>query len=252
MRIMTFNLRFATPVDGPDEWRHRKELVLETIWARLPDLLGTQEGTVPMLDYLADHLTGYAPFTAHREVDPTCQYPTIFYRPDKVVAGPGEEFWLSQTPGVHRSKSWDSAFPRMVTFGCFREVNRDLWFYFADTHLDHISVEARRQGALMLRRHFEELASPAILVGDFNDAPGSEVHRILTTDGSPFQDSWETLGLAEDATTQHSFAGERFGNRIDWILTTEPFRVRRAEIITYDQAGRYPSDHFPYVAEVEY
>ena len=87
MRILTFNLRFANPQDGPNQWDYRKELVVETIFACEPDLVGTQEGTVPQLDYLTYHLRGFLPLISHREVDPTCQYPTIFYRqkfhPDK-------------------------------------------------------------------------------------------------------------------------------------------------------------------------
>jgi endonuclease/exonuclease/phosphatase family metal-dependent hydrolase len=42
------------------------------------------------------------------------------------------------------------------------------------------------------------------------------------------------------------------GSRIDWILVTRPFQVRRVAIVTDSQDGRYPSDHFPYEAEVEY
>ena len=80
MRLMTFNLRFANPADGPNEWQHRKDLVLQIIEDHRPDLLGTQEGTVPQLNFLAAHLPGYLPLTAHRQVDVTCQYPTIFYR----------------------------------------------------------------------------------------------------------------------------------------------------------------------------
>ncbi len=64
MRLMTFNLRFATPRDGPDEWEFRKDLVVEVIGKHRPDLLGTQEGTVPQLRYLEEHLTGYRPLTA--------------------------------------------------------------------------------------------------------------------------------------------------------------------------------------------
>ena len=52
MRLMTFNLRFATPIDGPNEWEYRKDLVVEIILNHRPDLLGTQEGTVPQLRYL--------------------------------------------------------------------------------------------------------------------------------------------------------------------------------------------------------
>ena len=93
MRILTFNLRFANPLDGPNHWDHRKELVVETILALDPDLVGTQEGTVPQLDYLTQHLQGFLPLVAHRQVDPTCQYPTIFYRQGFQVKESGE-FWL--------------------------------------------------------------------------------------------------------------------------------------------------------------
>ena len=65
-----------------------------------------------MLRYLEEHLAGYLPLTAHRQVDPTCQYPTIFYRADGFEVEESSEFWLSETPQVHRSLSWGSAFPR--------------------------------------------------------------------------------------------------------------------------------------------
>jgi len=253
MRLMTFNIRFANPEDGPNRWEFRKELVLETIWAWSPDLIAAQEVTVPQLEYLATHLTGYAPFIQHRDIDPTCQYPTIFYQSETIVPGEGNEFWLSETPQVHRSKSWDSAFPRMVTYGLFREVRRDLWFYFANTHLDHISGMARIQGAIMLRDLFRRLEEPAILAGDFNDQPSSEVHRTLTGPGSRLRDSWEVLQQPENGvSTHHGFDGKYFGGRIDWILLTEPFFLKTARIITYNQANRYPSDHFPYCVDLDY
>jgi hypothetical protein len=136
---MTFNLRFATPIDGPNEWEFRKELVAGVILNHQPDLLGTQEGTVPQLLYLEKHLPGYLPLTGHRHVDHTCQYPTIFYRADRFQVHESNEFWLSETPTVHRSLSWGSAFPRLATYGLFQETGRTTSFYFVNTHLDHIS-----------------------------------------------------------------------------------------------------------------
>lgn len=253
MRVMTFNLRFANPVDGPNEWQHRKELVVDTILAYGPALVGTQEGTVPQLDYLTEHLPGYAPLTAHREVDPTCQYPTIFYRTEGLKVKESEEFWLSQTPRVHRSLSWESAFPRMVTYGLFQETGRDWWFYFINTHLDHISAPARFHGGGMIRDFFLPLKAPMILVGDFNEPPEGAVYQQLIGPDSPFQDTWRAVHPhGEEAPTQHAFDGRPRGSRIDWILVTAPFEVVEAQIITANQAGRYPSDHFPYVAEVKY
>jgi endonuclease/exonuclease/phosphatase family metal-dependent hydrolase len=253
MRVMTFNLRFATPLDGPNAWEFRKELVVEVILNHRPDLLGTQEGTVPQLEYLAEHLPGYLPLTAHRNVDPTCQYPTIFYRADRFHVDESNEFWLSETPAVHRSVSWGSAFPRMATFGLFQETGRDLNFYFINTHLDHISKAARQEGARMIRKLFFPLNLPIILVGDFNEPPGDPVYQELIGAGSLLRDSWrEVHPLGQEASTQHGFEGELRGSRIDWILVTPPFQVRRVAIVTDSRDGRYPSDHFPYEAEVEY
>ena len=253
MRLMTFNLRFATPQDGPDAWEFRKEMVVEVIGSHRPDLLGTQEGTVPQLRYLEDHLTGYRPLTAHRPVDPTCQYPTIFYREERLEVEESNEFWLSETPQVHRSLSWGSAFPRMVTYGRFREKGRAERFYFINTHLDHISEAARREGARMIREFFFPLHLPLILVGDFNESPDETVYRKFIGGDSPLQDTWRQVHPPEEEpTTEHGFDGRPRGSRIDWILTTPPFVVRRVAIVTDNQEGRYPSDHFPYEAEVEY
>ncbi|MBM4293619.1 MAG: endonuclease/exonuclease/phosphatase family protein [Deltaproteobacteria bacterium] len=251
LRIMTFNLRFANPADGPNEWRHRKELVVDIILNRSPALLSTQEGTVPQLEYLAERLPGYLPLIEHREVDRTCQYPTIYYRAGSFQVKYSGEFWLSHTPGVHRSSSWGSAFPRMATFGLFQVDGRE--FYFVDTHLDHISAEARLQGARMIREHFFPLNKPIILAGDFNEPPEGPVYRELMGASSPLQDTWRALHPAgEEAPTQHQFDGRPRGARIDWILVSPPFRPRGAEIITDHRDKRYPSDHFPYLAEVDY
>jgi len=253
MRLMTFNLRFATPQDGPDEWEFRKALVVEVIGNHLPDLLGTQEGTVPQLLYLEEHLTGYLPLTAHRRVDPTCQYPTIFYRGDRFHVEESSEFWLSETPQAHRSLSWGSAFPRMVTYGLFREKGRATSFYFINTHLDHVSEAARREGARMIREFFFPRNQPLILVGDFNEPPDDPVYREFIHRDSPLKDTWRQVHPPEEeATTQHGFDGRPRGSRIDWILAAPPFVVRRVAMVTDNQEGRYPSDHFPYEAEVEY
>jgi endonuclease/exonuclease/phosphatase family metal-dependent hydrolase len=253
MRVMTFNLRFANPADGPDAWEFRKEMVVRLITRRAPDLLGTQEGTVPQLDYLTEHLSGYLPLTAHRQVDATCQYPTIFCRRGRFQVLESGEFWLSETPRVHRSKSWGSAFPRMVNYGLLREEGREQDFYFLNTHLDHISADARLQGARMIREYFIPRGKPLILAGDFNEPPESPVYQELVSPGGPIHDSWRGIHpRADEASTQVHFDGRPRGSRIDWILITPPFQVLTAAIVTDHEDGRYPSDHFPYEVEVEY
>lgn len=253
MLVMTFNLRFDTPIDGPNGWQYRQDLVVDLIRRRRPDLLGTQEGTVPMLRFLEAQLPEYLPLTAHRQVDETCQYPTIFFRAGRFAVQESREFWLSQTPEVHRSLSWGSAFPRLATYGLFREEGRSQSFYFINTHLDHVSPEARLQGARMIRDYFAPKGRPLILAGDFNESPEQAVYQELIKDGGPLLDTWRALHApGDEASTQHYFDGGARGARIDWILVSPSFRVHRVAIVTDNQDNRYPSDHFPYEAEVDY
>ena len=94
---------------------------------------------------------------------------------------------------------------------------------------------------------------PIVLVGDFNDLPGSTVYSTLTGHGSPFADSWRVAGRAEDGQsyTHHGFTGIPRDGRIDWILATPDFEVLDVAIVHDRQAERYPSDHFPYWADLD-
>jgi endonuclease/exonuclease/phosphatase family metal-dependent hydrolase len=254
MRVMSFNLRFENDRDGDNAWVYRRDLVVRVIRRHCPSILGTQEGTARQLEFLAGALPEYHMHAPDRYLDETCQYPTLFYRGDQFRVLRGGEFWLSETPSVHRSKSWDSAFPRMISYGRFETVGttRDLWVMV--THLDHVGVVARKEQALKIRRWMTTETGPFILMGDFNDAPGSEVHRVLTEGESGLRDTWQALNRPEDAwsMTHHGFSGVPCKSRIDWILVDRAFRVERVEVIRDHFDGRYPSDHFPYQVDVEW
>lgn len=253
LRVMTFNLRFVNEFDGENSWANRCELLVRTIAKYRPHVLGTQEGKPSQLFYLREQLEGYRMAAQWRHWDDECQYPTLYFLQDRLELVEGGEFWLSESPEVHLSKSWGSAFPRMISYARLKERQtlRRMWYLV--THLDHISETARRESAKMIRGWTATLEHPAVLLGDFNDSPGSEVHRILTLPQGPFKDSWELRGGPEDerAYTHHKFTGIPANGRIDWILVTPEFRVLDAAILRDHQEGRYPSDHFPYMARLE-
>ncbi|HKI48060.1 MAG TPA: endonuclease/exonuclease/phosphatase family protein, partial [Desulfobacteria bacterium] len=115
MRVMTFNIRFENDQDGANSWIYRWDLVVKLIEKYDPDILGTQEGRVSQLAFLDGRLAQYKMHAPLRVLDDTCQYPTLFFHKNRFNIIEGEEFWLSKTPKVHRSKNWDSAFPRMVS-----------------------------------------------------------------------------------------------------------------------------------------
>ncbi len=152
MRLMTFNIRFENEQDGSNAWVHRRELVARIIERYSPDIVGTQEAKWPQLIYLRDRLPGYVFYAPGRVVDETCQYPTLFYRQREFEVEEAGEFWLSKTPLVHRSKSWDSGFPRMMSYLKLTGRGGGRSFWAAVTHLDHIGSEARFEQASILSR----------------------------------------------------------------------------------------------------
>src|SRR4029077_14419106 len=59
LRVMTFNLRVRTILDGHNIWDKRRDLVVDRVRAFDADLLGTQEGLGSMETYLRQQLGDY-------------------------------------------------------------------------------------------------------------------------------------------------------------------------------------------------
>ena len=256
IRVMTVNLRFDNPEDGPFQWRFRKERVFDIIRSERPGLLATQEGMNHQLEDLARNLPGYKACLKNRLHDPhpKIQRPTIFYDRNRFLLKDGGEFWLSETPDLHLSKSWGSAFPRLFTYAYLEHRRTSGTFWFCCTHFDHVSEPARINSARIVRDWVKRKRKPVILAGDFNDVPDSEVYRILTENPTGLNDTWRLKKKCEgdDFSTFHGFTGRPFGGRIDWILTAQGIRCIDARILTAEtvKGDVYPTDHYPYLADV--
>jgi endonuclease/exonuclease/phosphatase family metal-dependent hydrolase len=252
MKIMTFNIRFENDRDGQNAWVYRRDLVIQLIERYAPDVLGTQEGRWAQLLFLRDHLPGYALNAPDRTIDSTCQYPTLFIKTKTFAMLGGEEFWLSKTPHIHRSKNWDSAFPRMINgvLVADRKSGEKIWI--AVTHLDHKGVTARREQAGIIADWVQSRENPVLLMGDFNDVPGSAVHQRLLKTETGLVDTWEVLGKEEGqgSYTHHAFTGIPQNGRIDWVLASRSFTITDGHIIRDHFDERYPSDHFPYLVNL--
>ena len=259
LRVMTFNIRYGTAADGENRWDHRKDLLLATITAFDPDLLGTQECLQLQAEFLETRLPGYG-FVGVGRDDGALQGEmcAIFYRKSRFEKLDQGHFWLSETPEVPGSKSWDAALTRIASWVKLRvRGERPLTLLFFDTHFDHMGAEARTRSAELLQKKIGELCqgSPAIVAGDFNapaDPAGSGPYRVLMTpvEGRPVLiDVYRALHPpAGDQGTYHAFTGRGEERRIDWILATSSWRPVNAEIVSSQRDGRYPSDHFPVTA----
>jgi endonuclease/exonuclease/phosphatase family metal-dependent hydrolase len=260
MNVMTINLRYRNPQDWDNHWDDRKHLVVNLIEKYLPALIGTQEGFKDQLDDIARMSPGYAYIDAQKLVSIQRQCPTIFYRRDLLTPVSAGNFWLSEIPGFPDSKSWDSAFPRLVTHAFFKIKETDQFFFFFNTHFDHQSAWARRESTFLLIKKIKEINPkyfPTIIVGDFNMGCDTMEHELLTGKieiddvKGWFQNVWEKLGKPkEGAETYHGFSGIPKKEQMDWILATSHFRfldIRKSED---NQDGKYPTDHFPVFARL--
>lgn len=260
LRVGTFNIRLARAHDGDDGWEHRKDLVVKTIRAMDVDLLGVQEAWPEQTQYLQEHLPEYKHLVRSREIDPVEGESTpIFYRHERWQADPEEQghFWLSDTPEVPASITWKNACPRIVTWVRLidRATGRGLYFY--NTHLDHVSELARVKGSQLLAQRIaaRKHAEPVLVTGDFNCGEKSEGIQFLQglqgqTPVALVDTFRRAQPDAEVVGTFNGFRGATGGAKIDYVFATAPVEVRASEIRHDSRDGRYPSDHFPVLAEV--
>jgi endonuclease/exonuclease/phosphatase family metal-dependent hydrolase len=141
----------------------------------------------------------------------------------------------------------------MMSYARVSTLNGEGPFWLAVTHLDHMGTEARYQQAKIIAEWVKDRTEPVILMGDFNDRPGSRVHGLLTSSETGLKDSWNVLGHEEgtESFTHHRFTGSPQETRMDWVLASPHFKILAADIIRDNADGRYPSDHFPYLVELD-
>lgn len=263
MRVVTFNIRYGTAEDGPNRWRLRKPILLETIGTLEPQIMGLQEClsfqsdeiemAFPHLSYFGlGRYHGVPVERPHEHM--SGEHCCVFYDTRRFSLEECGTFWHSDKPDTPGSVSWGNSLPRITTWGIFREAEGKGPFVFFNTHY-HWDEPYETKTTELLVAKLREISGdlPLVLTGDFNSTPESSVHQKLTGRGAGelgLRDVWSTLGNPEkDAGSSHEFTGVP-QNRIDWILVSDGFVPVSIDRCLLSREGRYPSDHFPITAEV--
>lgn len=259
---MTFNIRGSHHRDGANAWEHRADLSIRTIRRYNPDLIGFQEFQGGNFSFCEARLTEYGrTLGPEYENWPPRAHNAIYWNPGRLELQDNGGFWLSASPEIF-SGSWGTHQKRSANWARLRLIQEGTEFLHLNTHLDHKSVAARRQGAKLIVSRIDELAEdglPVLVTGDFNTDPGSPVHEIFT--GSGFEDLHLSAGNSP-ARTFHKFQGDGFKprrpekeGRLDWILfrgtdSMESLSETSCKIIHDAEPPVYPSDHYPVVADL--
>lgn len=270
VRVMSFNVRGACHRrDGVNLWEKRAAMNVETIRRYGPDLIGLQECQNENLEVYEKQLPRYTrlpgPVYGTGQVE---EFAAIFFDPGRFEELDSGGFWLSDTPDAY-SASWGNEVVRSANWTVLRCRENGAAFLHLNTHLDHVSESARVEGNRLILKQAKKAKAnhgdpPTVVTGDFNCNPGTRPYRILVEDG--FVDTFLAAGNEDDeaAYTFHAFEGARFTpadankpvGRIDWILLHDEagmVRIASHEILRDgdEEVGRYPSDHYPVLAELE-
>ncbi|MFW6171162.1 MAG: endonuclease/exonuclease/phosphatase family protein [Planctomycetota bacterium] len=256
VQVMTFNIRYNNPQDGENAWPHRKDMVADII-GEGADIACLQEARLEQIQDLEQRLPGFKWYGVGRDDGKQSgEFCPIFYRHDRYDLLDQKTLWLSETPDVAGSKSWDTAITRLVTLVQFSDKRTDTAFWVLNTHFDHIGVEARKNSARLIRESFGRLAprQPVIVAGDFNCTPKAAPYAIMTApEPGPKMIDSRTISQRSPTGPNSTWCGFREvkpGRRIDFIFVSPGIKVQRHRTIDEKTNGRFPSDHLPVVVDL--
>lgn len=254
LNVGSFNLRYDNEGDGENAWKHRKEMAVSLVRYHDFDVFGIQEGLINQVKAIADEGTYSYIGLGRDDGKEEGEHAAVFYKKDRFKLLDSGNFWLSETPDVP-SFGWDAQCRRICSWTKLQDKKSGKQFYFFSVHFDHMGKVARRESSAMMLAYIKKIAGgkPAICVGDFNGLPDSEPIRILKSDGLLFdsRDISQTPPYGTVGTTNQFKLEAKMKDRIDYIFVTEGVRINKYATLNELQYGRFPSDHFPIMAEAE-
>lgn len=259
IRVATFNIRHGSARDGLDSWPLRRERLFAAIRVLDADILGAQEVESFQVRELLEALPRYGALGAHRDDGRLrgegC---TLLYDRTRFTVADSGTFWLSKTPEVPGSRSWDSSLPRIAVWARLLELESGRGLFAYSLHYDHRGEEARRQSSKVVLEHVEQEAAsrwpgdPVVLLGDFNATLSTPA--LATYAEAGFQPA--IPAAQERSGTFTGFDPQSTGGTraIDHIFTLggEGLSVRGAMVYRGRFNGRYPSDHLPVLADLRW
>ena len=260
LNVMTFNIRYNTKNDSLNAWPYRKDNAASQIKFHNVHILGVQEALHEQMMDMSQSLSQYKYVGVGRDDGKTKgEYSAIFYDTIRLKLLGSSTFWLSLTPKMPGSKSWDAAITRIVTWAKFTDARSKRTFFVFNTHFDHMGKEARRESARLLKQKVKDIAgnNPVVITGDFNSKPSDDPIKILTdpADKDRFIDT-KAVSVTPHYGPQGTFNAftpkETDNEPIDFIFLKGKWKVLQHATLSQTWGGRFSSDHFSVFAKLSF
>lgn len=252
LNVVSFNIKCDDTIAELEKeqlWKNRKENLIKEILDLNADIVGMQEVMPHQYDYFKDSLKEYGSVYCSRDENATngegCP---VFYKLDTFELLEQKTFWLSETPDVSASTSWNSRWPRICTYVVLKEKSTGKKMAFFNTHLDHKSDDARINGVKLIVSKIKELNLPAILMGDFNSPKQNMAYSVASNyliDCNEKNDNSITFHL-----WGHPEILQNGITNIDYVFQ-KGFTTKNYKVINNVENVLKNSDHFALSCELE-
>jgi len=253
--VGTFNIRYDNPRDSGNLWVDRKAYVASLIRFHDFDVFGTQERLKHQLDDIQQQLPQYERYGIGRDDGQTKgEHSAIFYKKEKFTLLKSGDFWLSETPDKP-GFGWDARINRICSWVQLKDQLTGRTFYCFNVHYDHQGMVARRESSKLLLSKIRSISGndPVILTGDFNGDHHSEWYQSIAHSGV-LKDSFREVKYPYVNNGSFQNFGRNFNaaDIIDHIFISAHFLVKRWGVLTDSYSGKFPSDHFPILTEIQW
>jgi endonuclease/exonuclease/phosphatase family metal-dependent hydrolase len=253
--VGSFNIRYDNPGDTGNLWVNRSPICASLIRFHGFDILGTQEGLKNQLDDLQKQLPEYEYYGIGRDDGVSKgEHSAIFIRKERFRVLDKGDFWLSETP-EKPGPGWDAKLNRICSWLKLEDKKLKKTYYVFNVHYDHQGVKARVESSKLILQKIKNIAGDkeVILTGDFNGNHQSEWYLEIEKSGKMKDVLFQTSNAYRNTGSFNSFKQNNPSKDvIDHIFVTKGFKVKRYGILTDTYHGKYPSDHYPVLAELAY
>ncbi|MFN2439216.1 MAG: endonuclease/exonuclease/phosphatase family protein [Chitinophagaceae bacterium] len=254
LTIATYNIRYDNPKDSGNLWTNRAPVIAALIRFHDFDIFGTQEGYKTQLDDIIKALPQYTYYGVGRnDGKDQGEHSSIFYKKHDFKLLDKGDFWLSQTPDKP-GLGWDATCcNRICSWVYLQHTKSKKKFYFFNAHYDHQGVQARKERSKLILEKINKIAGnePVIFTGDLNGSHTSEPYLTIANSGK-LKDTYKEVKYPYANNASHNGFGRTKDstNIIDHIFISKHFTTGKWGLLTDTYHGKYPSDHFPVLAEV--
>ncbi len=181
------------------------------------------------------------------------EHSAIFFKKDLFKLLTRGDFWLSQTPDKP-GLGWDATCcNRICSWVYLQHKKTGSKFFFFNAHYDHQGIQARRESSKLILQKIKAIAgsNPVIFTGDLNGSHTSEPYLTIANSGI-LKDTYKLVAFPYANNASHNGFGSTKDstNIIDHIFITGHFSADKWGLLTDTYHGKFPSDHFPVLAEI--